>query len=67
MKRKKRPIKTLKEYRIVWTIELNATSPKEAARLALETQRDPGSLATVFQVFDACTGNEVLVDLEASP
>ena len=43
--------KTLKTYKVTWEIELDATSPREAAELALEIQRDPFSTATVFTVF----------------
>ncbi len=39
------------EYLIEWTIELDAESPEEAARLALAIQRYPDSLATVFKVY----------------
>lgn len=38
------------EYLVEWTIELEADSPEEAARLALAIQRDPNSTATVFYV-----------------
>lgn len=40
------------EYRVKWEIELTADSPREAARLALEIQRDRSSLATVFHVVE---------------
>ena len=38
------------EYRVTWTLDLEAGSPLEAARLALEVQRDPASIATAFDV-----------------
>ena len=38
------------EYRVTWTIDLNAKSFDEAVLLALEIQRDPNSIATHFQV-----------------
>lgn len=41
-----------KNYYVTWTIEVEATSPKVAAEMALEIQRDPTSTATVFMVFD---------------
>jgi len=47
--------KTLKTYKVTWEIELDATSPREAAELALEIQRDPFSTATVFTVFTVFT------------
>lgn len=40
----------LRSYRVSWVIELDAESPVEAAALALEIQRDPESIATVFEV-----------------
>jgi hypothetical protein len=40
----------MKGYLVTWEIELDADSPEAAARLALEIQRDPNSIATVFQV-----------------
>lgn len=40
----------LKEYRVTWVIDLYAGSPREAAELALEIQRDPVSIATIFDV-----------------
>ena len=36
------------EYRLTWTIDLDADSPEDAARKALAIHRDPQSLATVF-------------------
>ena len=43
-------------------IELDAGSPVQAAELALEIQRDPGSVATVFEVQEI-TGPSCRVDL----
>ena len=40
------------EYVVRWEIELTASSPQEAARLAAEMVRDPDSMATVFVVLD---------------
>ncbi|MBI4446885.1 MAG: hypothetical protein HY645_13390 [Acidobacteria bacterium] len=64
-------MRTLKEYRVVWEIELYACSPREAAQRALETQRDPDSTATGFDVYrldagtgvQSATGEPVHVDL----
>ncbi len=39
-------------YTVRWEIDVDAESPKEAAKQALEIQRDPESLATVFEVFE---------------
>ena len=41
-----------KNYYVTWSIEVEATSPKVAAEMALEIQRDPESIATVFMVSD---------------
>ena len=53
------------EYHVTWEIDLAADSPREAAREALAIQRDPGSIATVFDVTDAA-GRTDRVDLEES-
>jgi hypothetical protein len=50
-----------KYYYVTWSIELDATSPEVAAEQALEIQRDPTSIATVFVVTDA-DGVETVVD-----
>lgn len=49
------------DYLVTWTIDIQARSTREAAELALETQRDSGSTAVVFQV--AAGGVSELVDL----
>lgn len=51
-----------KEYRVVWEIDIVASSPREAAKQALEIQRDPESLATVFDILDE-DGDSHRVDL----
>lgn len=38
------------EYVVVWAIEVSATSELEAAKIALEIQRDVNSSAVVFEV-----------------
>lgn len=40
----------MQEYLVTWTIEVTAESPEAAAKQALEIQRDPESLAVVFNV-----------------
>ncbi len=52
----------MKTYSIKWEIEIDAETPEEAARKALEIQRDPASLATVFDAYDE-EGNCTRVDL----
>ena len=42
----------VKQYTVVWEINgVDATSPEDAAKKALEIQRDPESIALVFRVF----------------
>lgn len=50
------------EYRITWTIDVTADTAEDAAREALRIQRDPQSIATVFDV----EGDDgaVTIDLE---
>lgn len=50
-------------YRVVWEIDLDADSPREAAEIALRVQRDTDSLATVFAVTDE-RGDLHMIDLE---
>jgi len=52
----------MKEYRVNWSIYIQAESPEEAARWAQLIQRDPSSIATVFEVTDPATGKEVEID-----
>ena len=47
--------------RVCWEIDVDARTPREAARKALAIQRDPGSIATVFDV--QYRGKMVRVDL----
>lgn len=42
----------MRTYRVTWEIELDAETPEDAAREALEIQRNPDSTATVFKVYD---------------
>jgi hypothetical protein len=51
------------EYRVTWTIDLEAESPLEAAKLSREIQLDPNSIATHFVVSDE-DGNCVEIDLD---
>jgi len=47
--------KEQKEYLVTWQIEIYAGSAEEAAREALEIQRDQESIANVFTVSDGET------------
>jgi hypothetical protein len=42
-------------YLVEWTIDIEADSPREAARKALETQRDEDSIAVCFTIHDGDT------------
>lgn len=48
-------------YEVRWMMQVTADMPSQAAELALEIQRDPESIATVFEVIDA-NGDVTLVD-----
>ena len=48
-------------YKITWEIELDAESELEAAKLALEIQRDKHSTATIMVVTNE-DGNDRVVD-----
>jgi hypothetical protein len=53
----------MKTYRVVWEIDIDADTPREAAKKALAIQRDFGSDATYFDVKDG-DGTVTEVDLE---
>lgn len=54
----------MNRYLVKWVIDLEADTPEAAAREALRIQRDPDSVATVFEIHDD-EGNYVqLVDLD---
>ena len=63
----------MKNYRVVWTIEVEAPTERAAAELALRIQRDKQSIATVFEVSeidsegDTCGGDPIQVDLSVAP
>jgi len=40
----------MKNYLVVWTIDIDADSPEEAAQVARDIQLDPKSTAMVFGV-----------------
>lgn len=52
-----------KTYRVTWQIDIDADSPEDAARQALDIQRDHESLATFFDVREP-SGNNVEVDVQ---
>jgi len=53
----------MKEYRVTWKIDLDAESPRGAAKQARVIQRDLKSTATVFSVINTKTGEPFMVDL----
>jgi hypothetical protein len=50
-------------YRVRWEIDIDADTPQEAAQKALAIQRDPQSIANVFDVFDE-SGQVERVDIQ---
>jgi hypothetical protein len=50
-------------YRVEWLLDIEAESPADAARQALEIHRDPESLATVFHVYGN-DGSVSVIDIE---
>lgn len=52
------------EYLVTWEMEIEADSPEDAARKALEVHRRPDSIATVFKVYDD-KGIDHIIDLTA--
>jgi len=51
-------------YLVTWLMGFEAESPEEAARLALEVQRETFSGATHFLVEQLATGHTVHVDVD---
>ena len=50
------------QYKVTWTIDLDAESFEDAARQALEVQRDQASIATCFTITDE-NGTRQEIDL----
>ena len=50
------------EYRVRWEVDIEASSPIEAAEKALEMQRDHASIENVFEVTPSL-GISVRIDL----
>jgi hypothetical protein len=53
-----------RHYRVSWTIDVEASSKEEAAQLALKIQRDPTSIATVFDVMEDGAHDSQFIDLQ---
>lgn len=54
-------------YRVVWTIDVHADSPLEAAKAARRIQLDPHSVATFFNVTHRGSDTTIPIDLEDHP
>lgn len=54
----------LRHYHVVWAIDVYAGSKEEAASKALEIQRDPTSIATVFDVMEEDGVDSAFIDLQ---
>lgn len=54
----------MKQYQVVWSIDMDAESPEEAAMMALIVMRDndPANSVTVFSVSDGKKVYEVGLD-----
>ena len=63
---KLRKLGELMEYAVIWKIDIDAESPREAAEIALKIQRDPFSTATVFEVSERDSDESCLIDLEVA-
>lgn len=50
------------DYRVKWEIDIDAKTPEEAAKMALDIQRDENSIATCFEVYTE-TGEMKFIDL----
>jgi hypothetical protein len=55
------------EFRVIWEIEIEAASPKEAAQEARAIQLTPGMSATVFDVWAYVAGKIHRIDLGEEP
>jgi len=51
------------EYRVTWAIDITAAGFRQAAEHALQIQRQPESIATVFEVTCSATGVQRTVHL----
>jgi hypothetical protein len=55
------------EFRVIWEIDIEADSPKEAAHEARAIQLTPGMSATVFDVWTYGAGKMHRIDLIEDP
>ena len=54
--------RTTQSYHVVWEIDVDATSPSDAAKQALALVQEPGTHAVVFDIFSE-DGESTRVDL----
>jgi len=60
----------MKSFVVEWTIDIDAETPEQAARRALEIQRNPESHAVVFDVIShdgEITRVDLLEEMERAP
>jgi hypothetical protein len=55
------------EFRVIWEIDIEADSPKEAAQEARAVQLTPGMSATAFDVWAYAAGKMHRIDLLEEP
>jgi hypothetical protein len=55
------------EFRVIWEIDIESESPKEAAQEARVIQLTPGMSATIFDVWAHATGKMHRIDLIEQP
>lgn len=53
----------MKNFRVIWEIDIEAETAREAAEDALKIQRNPNSIATVFNVVPE-DGDMETIDVE---
>lgn len=52
----------MREFRVAWVVDVDAKNHEDAAKAALAMQRDPRSIATVFEVAPRCECGEYHAD-----
>jgi hypothetical protein len=55
----------MKTYRVMWEIDIDAQTPREAAEKAREIQIDLGSEAIIFIIIDEENNEHYVIDLLA--
>jgi len=54
-------------YEVVWSMDVVASSPEQAAKIACEMQRDPNRRLSIFAVKNAKLHTEGVYDAEYDP